>query len=187
MLKYIPNFLTTLRIIFVPVLVITVYLQFNITSYLKLFIFLFAGCTDIFDGFIARACKTKSTLGQILDPIADKLLNISTLVILLSQYQIPIEATIIIICREILISGFREFCSLFRAKTNLSVSKLSKIKTASQIIAIVILILDDQILTENNFIIKFFIQNIGLIFLWISTILTIITGLSYLKQIPKHL
>tara|TARA_B100001123_G_scaffold448532_1_gene610071 strand:+ start:1237 stop:1710 length:474 start_codon:yes stop_codon:yes gene_type:complete len=143
--------------------------------------FCIAGITDYFDGYIARIRKEISRLGIFLDPIADKLLVASVILILTSKEVISgfeIIPALIILVREIIVSGLREF--LARIKVGVPVSKIAKFKTALQLIALGILILSEGGITTIPVLI------FGKIFLWIAAILTLYTGYDYFKSGIKH-
>jgi cardiolipin synthase len=199
--KQIPNFLTTFRLIIIPILVFSFYIPGMIANVIAASLFAIAAITDYFDGYFARSMKAQSNFGKCLDPIADKLLVIVAIVMLISfsggSFWILIPG-LIIISREVLVSGLREFLAEFHV--NIPVSKLAKIKTAVQMIAITGLLLGDDgssytvhyllgHLMEGD--IKYLIvtfTNITAKFLFIlSAILTIITGYSYLKAGLKNM
>ena len=137
----IPNILTIGRIIIVPVFILTFYLPGAIGDWIPFFIFVLASFTDFLDGLLARLYKEESKLGELLDPIADKIIVASALVLLVMNGTIKnfeVIAAIIILTREILISGLREF--LAKGKIKLPVSSLAKLKTFLQMFSISILL-----------------------------------------------
>ena len=182
----IPNILTIGRIILVPIFVITFYIPGFLGDLIPFFIFLLASFTDFLDGLLARLYKEESKLGELLDPIADKIIVAAALVLLvmnniISNYEVI--AAIIILTREILISGLREF--LAKGKINLPVSSLSKAKTFLQMIAISVLLTGET----GNKIINFQdynAQTIGIILLWLSAALTLFTGYEYMRKGIDH-
>ena len=132
-----PNLLTYARIIAVPALVMSYYLEGYVGRWLSLLIFLIACITDFFDGYLARVWKQTSALGRLLDPIADKLLVATSLMLLVSDYTIggwSMLAALIILCREIFVSGLREF--LAELRVSVPVTRLAKWKTTLQMFAI---------------------------------------------------
>jgi len=144
-------------------------------------LFCLAGITDYFDGYLARLRKEISNLGTFLDPIADKLLVASVILILTSKEIISnyeIIPALIILLREIAVSGLREF--LAGIKVSVPVSKIAKFKTALQLIALGILIL-----SEGGFIVLPILM-FGKIALWIAALLTLYTGYDYLKSGLRH-
>jgi cardiolipin synthase len=177
-----PNLLTYGRIAAVPVVVACLYWSTVLNGglwlrWLALSIFIAAAITDILDGYFARAWGQQSTLGRMLDPIADKLLVASCLLMLASDETIrgwSLFPAIIILCREILVSGLREF--LAELQVSVPVTRLAKWKTTGQLVAIGFLIVGeagDEILPA--------ITRIGLTLLWLSALLTLYTGWDYLR------
>jgi len=144
-------------------------------------LFCLASITDYFDGYLARIRNEVSSLGTFLDPIADKLLVASVILILTSKEIIADWETIpalIILLREIAVSGLREY--LAGIKVSVPVSKIAKLKTSLQLIALAILILSESGITFIP------ILFIGKIALWSAAILTLYTGYDYLKSGLKH-
>ena len=140
-------------------------------------VFIAAGITDFLDGYLARALAQQSALGQMLDPIADKLLVAAVLMMLVADHTIAsytLGAAIVILCREILVSGLREF--LAELKVPLPVSRIAKWKTTLQLVALGFLIAGpagDKVLPGTT--------QIGLALFWLSALLTIYTGWDYLR------
>ena len=182
----IPNILTIGRIILVPIFVITFYIPGFLGDLIPFFIFLLASFTDFLDGLLARLYKEESRLGELLDPIADKIIVAAALVLLvmndiISNYEVI--AAIIILTREILISGLREF--LAKAQVAMPVSGLAKFKTFIQMFAIAILLTGES----GNRLINFEDYNahtIGIVLLWLSAFLTLYTGYDYVKKGIDH-
>ena len=178
----IPNILTIGRIILVPILIGTFYLPGALGDWIPLFIFVLASFTDFLDGLLARLYKEESKLGELLDPIADKIIVASALVLLVMDKTIisyEVIAAIIILIREILISGLREF--LAKVQVIMPVTNLAKFKTFTQMFAIAILLTGES----GNRIINFEDYNahsIGIIMLWIASFLTLYTGYDYVKK-----
>ena len=177
----IPNFLTTFRIISSVLIPFIILIDSKETGcFMVLIIFLLCSITDFFDGYIARKFNQTSDLGKMLDPIADKLLVILVLCFLTLvfnhkyNYLIGIPS-ILIITREILVSGIREF---FGTKHNIfDVLILSKYKTAIQMVAIIILLISTQ---DISWYIYFYY--LGIFLLWMSALISIYTGLVYFKK-----
>ena len=137
----IPNTLTIGRIILVPIFVIAFYLPGTLGDLIPFFIFLLASFTDFLDGLLARLYKEESKLGELLDPIADKIIVATALVLLVMNDTIrnyEVIAAIIILTREIMISGLREF--LAKSQISMPVTGLAKFKTFIQMFAIAILL-----------------------------------------------
>jgi len=182
----IPNILTIGRIIIVPIFVITFFLPGMYGDLIPFFLFIAASFTDFLDGLLARILKEESKLGELLDPIADKILVCAALVLLVMNETIKnyeVIAAIIILVREILISSLREF--LAKISVAVPVTNLAKFKTFLQMFAISVLLTGEV----GNKIVNFEdynAQTIGIILLWVSAFLTIYTGYSYLVKGIDH-
>jgi len=182
----IPNYLTIGRIIIVPFFVLAYYLPGFYGDIIPLVLFLIASFTDFLDGLLARMYKEESKLGELLDPVADKIIVAAALILLVMDQTIKnyeVVAAIIILTREILISGLREF--LAKGKIKMPVSNLAKLKTFLQMFSIAILLTGET----GNKIINFQdynAQTIGIIFLWFSAFLTLYTGYDYLRKGIDH-
>ena len=182
----IPNYLTIGRIIIVPVFVITFYLPGFYGDIIPVALFLIASFTDFLDGLLARMYKEESELGELLDPIADKIIVATALILLVMNGTIQnyeVIAAIIILTREILVSGLREF--LAKEQIKLPVSNLAKMKTFLQMFAIAILLTGET----GNKIVNFQdynAQTIGIILLWLSAFITLYTGYEYLRKSIDH-
>ncbi len=176
----IPNILTIGRIIIVPIFVLSFFLPGFFGDLIPFFLFVLASFTDFLDGLLARLYKEESSLGELLDPIADKILVAAALILLVMNGTIKnyeVIAAIIILTREILISGLREF--LAKISVKMPVSSLAKLKTFIQMLSIAILLTGES----GNKIIDFQdynAQTIGIILLWMSSFLTLYTGYDYL-------
>jgi len=182
----IPNILTIGRIIIVPIFVLSFYMPGIIGDLVPFFLFIVASFTDFLDGLLARLYKEESKLGELLDPIADKIIVAAALVLLVMNDIIrnyEVIAAIIILTREILISGLREF--LAKAQVSMPVTGLAKFKTFIQMFAIAILLTGES----GNKLINFQDYNahtIGIILLWLSAFLTLYTGYDYVKKGIDH-
>ncbi len=182
----IPNILTIGRIIIVPVFVMSFYLPGLLGDLIPFFIFLLASFTDFLDGVLARLFEEESKLGELLDPIADKIIVAAALVLLVMNQTIQnyeVIAAIIILTREILISGLREF--LAKSQISMPVTGLAKFKTFIQMFAIALLLTGES----GNKIINFQDYNahtIGIVLLWMSAFLTLYTGYDYVKKGIDH-
>lgn len=175
------NILTLVRILLIPVLVFSFYMGTPEWRFAAAIIFIVGCITDYLDGYVARTYSQISRFGQFLDPIADKLLVSTTLLLLagfgrISRYSlIP---AIIILSREILVSGLREHLSTIHVTIN--VSQLAKWKTAVQMLSICFLLVGD---TNDSITLA---HNIGEGMLWCAALLTIITGFDYVKSSRRH-
>ena len=182
----IPNILTIGRIILVPIFIFTFFLPGALGDWIPFFIFGLACFTDFLDGLLARFYKEESKLGELLDPIADKIIVAAALVLLVMDGIIinyEVVAAIIILTREILISGLREF--LAKVQVNMPVNSLAKFKTFIQMFAIATLLTGDS----GNKILNFGDYNahsIGIVLLWIAAFLTLYTGYDYVKKGINH-
>ena len=182
----IPNILTIGRIIIVPIFVLTFFIPGLFGDLIPFFLFALASFTDYLDGLLARMFKEESKLGELLDPIADKILVAAALILLVMNGTIKnyeVIAAIIILTREILISGLREF--LAKGRVTMQVTSLSKLKTFIQMISIAILLTGES----GNKIVNFQdynAQTIGIILLWLSAFLTLYTGYDYLRKGIDH-
>ncbi len=179
-----PNLLTYGRIAAVPLVVACMYWpQVDTMRWTAFGLYAAAAVTDFFDGYLARAWSQQSALGRMLDPIADKLLVAAVLFMLVSDRTIAgitVLAAIIILCRELLVSGLREF--LAGLEVSIPVSAVAKWKTTAQLLALGFLICGpagDKVLPHNT--------GIGITLLWIAALLTIYTGWDYLISGIRHI
>ena len=179
-----PNILTYARILAVPAVVLCMLWPDVIWArWTALAIFVVAAITDFFDGYLARRWKLQSALGRMLDPIADKLL-VSVCLLMLALDQTldgwHIWSGVIILCREILVSGLREF--LAELRVSVPVTRLAKWKTTAQLVALGFLLAGPAGDTVMPY-----VSEIGLLLLWISAILTLYTGYDYFRAGLKYL
>ena len=177
----ISNLLTLARILVIPIIVLCIYLKSPFYGWVAFVLFCVASITDYFDGYIARIRNEITNFGTFLDPIADKLLVAAVILILTSKGIIADWETIpalIILLREIAVSGLREY--LAGIKISVPVSRIAKLKTSIQLIALALLILSESQISLLP------IVFIGKIALWAAGILTLYTGFDYLKSGIKH-
>ncbi len=182
-----PNILTLSRIVTVPVLVgLLWYPGWELGWLLGFALYCLMGVTDYFDGYLARAQGTVSKLGVFLDPIADKIMIAAVILMLVgtrhdaaSIMGIHLIPALIILLREITVSGLREFLAGLRV--SLPVSQLAKWKTAFQMIALGALILAGGLPAQE------WIRMVGIVSLWSAAFLTLITGWDYLRAGIKHM
>ncbi len=183
MIKQIPNYLTIFRIAAVMVVYLSFYVAAPLGHWLAVIVFAMGAITDFFDGYLARKFDALSDFGRMFDPIADKLMVLICLVMLISADIITLEhlpAALIIIAREILVSGLREF--LNGRDVTLPVSTLAKYKTSLQMIALGCLLAGptgDALLPG--------VLTLGYVMLWLSALLTVMTGYNYLRASLRHL
>jgi cardiolipin synthase (CMP-forming) len=173
----IPNLLTLFRILAIPGIIFSLYNKSSFGDWLAFSFYVAACISDFFDGYIARTLRQTSMMGRFLDPIADKLL-VSTVLIayvglerLMGWNLIPV---ILIVCREIFISGLREFLADYQIR--MPVSRLGKLKTTAQMLALGFL------MTYPSTPGAWMIYEVGVALLWISTIVTIWSGVTYMKS-----
>jgi len=182
----IPNILTIGRIIIVPFFVVSFFLPGFYGEIIPFLLFILASFTDFLDGLLARLYKEESKLGELLDPIADKIIVLAALILLVMNGTIQnyeVIAAIIILTREILISGLREFLADVQVK--IPVSSLARGKTFIQMFSIAILLTGET----GNKIINFEdynAQTVGIILLWLSAFLTLYTGYDYVRKSIEH-
>ncbi len=168
-----PNILTISRIVVIPVIFLSIYIHATVWSVFAAILFILAAVTDYFDGYLARARNETSAFGRLLDPIADKLLVVSALLIIVANGlvdKLSYIPVVIIMCREVLVSGLREF--LAEVKIGMPVTRLAKWKTACQMTALSLILLGD---------VRFF-GILGEILLWVAGVLTFMTGYDYFKR-----
>ena len=181
-LTSVPNLLTLSRILAIPVVVGTFYVSGDYARWLGCALFAAAGFTDWLDGHVARRWSQQSELGRFLDPIADKLLVAATLFMLTATDRLSARAippALVILCREILVSGLREYLAGLRV--GMPVSRLAKWKTAIQMIAIGVLIVGEA----GWHVIP--VVAIGESLLWAAALLTLVTGYDYLRLGLPHI
>ena len=175
-LTSLPNLLTLSRILVIPIVVASFYVAGDYARWFACAMFSTAGLTDWLDGHMARRWQQQSEIGRFLDPIADKLLVSATLFMLTAFSRLPAHAllpALVILCREILVSGLREY--LAGVRVSLPVSRLARWKTMIQMVAIGFLIVGDagpRLLP---------VTAIGEWLLWIAALLTLVTGYDYLR------
>jgi len=176
MLTSLPNLLTLSRVGAIPLIVALFYVAGDWPRYLACVIFSAAGFTDVLDGYLARQRAQVSAVGRILDPIADKLLVVSTTAMLLAFDRITglaVLGAVVILCRELLVSGLREVLADIRLR--IPVSRLAKWKTVIQMVALGFLIVGDAGFAFLP------IVTIGELLLWVAVTLTLITGWAYCR------
>ena len=182
-----PNLLTLSRIFAVPILVFLLWRPSPVDYAITFVLYCIVGATDYLDGYLARAQGQISRLGQFLDPIADKIMVAAVLVMLISSRKanpdpeidgLHIIAALVILLREIFVSGLREF--LAPLNISMPVSSLAKWKTAFQLVALGALILGGAVPQQQ------WVHDVGLVSLWLAAGLTLVTGYDYLRTGLKH-
>lgn len=182
-----PNLLTLSRIFAVPILVALLWDSAWLGYICAFVLYCIVGLTDYLDGYLARSQGTVSKLGIFLDPIADKIMVASVIVMLIFTRDIEswhVIAAIVILLREIIVSGLREF--LAGLSVSVPVSQLAKWKTAIQMIALGALILAGAV-QHGGWVDFAWVESVGLVSLWVAAGLTMITGWDYLRAGLKHM
>lgn len=183
MFTTLPMTLTLSRILAIPVVAALFYVQGDYIRYIACAIYTAAALTDYFDGYFARAWQQQTKLGRIFDPIADKLLVAATILMLVAMGRIAgwvVLPALVILCREVLVSGLREFLAEVNAH-NLPVTRLAKWKTGIQMTALGFLIVGDA--APTAFLPVTLIGETGL---WFAAVLTLVTGYDYLAEGLKY-
>lgn len=184
MLTSLPNILTLSRIFAVPLLVLLLWdAEWWWGEVMAFALYCLMGITDYFDGYLARAQGTVSKLGIFLDPVADKIMVAAVLVMLVATRVIEgvaVVAALVIVLREIMVSGLREY--LASVRVSMPVSQLAKWKTAAQMVALGALILHGAVSHT-----ALPAHAVGVVCLWIAAVLTLITGWDYLRLGLKHM
>ena len=181
-MQKLPNYLTFMRILVIPGVIASFSFPGVFAAWVGCGLFIAASITDWFDGYLARKFKSTSSLGRIFDPIADKLLVASTLLMMAAYDRLGYTGlwpAAIILCREVLVSGLREF--LAEIKVGLPVTHLAKWKTGIQMVSIPMLMVADYSPWFCYF------GEVGEVLIWIAAVLTVITGYDYLRAGLKHL
>jgi len=179
-LTSLPNLMTLARIAAIPVVVALLFLDGAAARWAALGLYLAACATDWLDGWLARARGEVSALGRFLDPIADKLLVAAILVMLIAAGDLrgaAVLAAIVILCRELLVSGLREYLAELRVV--LPVSRLAKWKTTVQMLALALLLPGPAAPAE--------VALAGVLLLWLAAALTLVTGWDYLTRGLRHM
>lgn len=179
MLTSAPNLLTVSRVLFIPVLVGLFYVEGDWARYGACACFTIAATTDYVDGYLARSWQQQSLFGRWLDPVADKLLVASAILMLVGYDRAPLLPSLIILLREIMVSGLREYMA--EVSVGLPVSRLAKWKTAVQMVALPFLLVGDAGPVWLP------VQAIGWWSLWLAALLTLVTGWDYLRAGLRHM
>ena len=183
-----PNLLTLSRIFAVPLLVFLLWRPTPVDYLITYVLYCLVGITDYFDGYLARAQGKISKLGQFLDPIADKIMVAAVLIMLISSRKanpvpeiegLHIIPALVILLREIIVSGLREF--LAELRVGIPVSALAKWKTTFQLVALGALILGGGLPAYP------WVHDVGIVSLWAAAALTLVTGYDYLRIGLKHM
>ncbi len=178
-----PNKITLFRVLLIPLYIVLFYANYNLTA---MIVFIIASITDMFDGYIARKYKLVTNFGIIMDPLADKLLVASSFVCLVGAGFVPPWMFIVVLAREFMVSGLRTVAASEGIVIAAGLS--GKIKTILQMIAIPMVMVENgtktlflpQVFGVDSVIYEFLGITVGQIFLWLSVIMTIVSGLEYI-------
>ncbi len=165
------NKITIFRIFLVPIFMLVLYLNISYSKYIAAIIFIIASLTDTLDGYIARSKNMITNFGKFADPLADKILVSAALISLVEMGKIPGWVVVIIIAREFTISGFRIIAA--SEGITIAASPLGKIKTITQLIAIILLLFDNFPFNHIGF-------PVDMIMLYISLFFTVLSGVDYI-------
>jgi CDP-diacylglycerol--glycerol-3-phosphate 3-phosphatidyltransferase/cardiolipin synthase len=179
-----PNLITWSRILLIPLIVGVYYLpdpwlSIDAKNLVATAIFVFAAITDWLDGYLARALDQMSAFGAFLDPVADKLMVAGALIVLLQLGRVESAVALIIIGREIAISALREWMASIGKSKSVAVAFVGKIKTASQMIALPLLLYHDRLFGIDC-------QALGTLLIYVAAVLTVISMLYYLRKALPH-
>lgn len=180
-----PNLVTLLRILLIPLIVGIYYvpeewLSFSAQNLAATAIFIFAAVTDWLDGYLARVLDQMSAFGAFLDPVADKLVVVAALIVLLKLGRVDMVVGLIIIGREIAISALREWMANIGKSKSVAVAFIGKVKTVGQMIAIPMLLYNDELFGLID------CQWLGTILINVAAVLTVISMLHYLRRALPH-
>jgi len=180
-----PNLITWLRILMIPLIVGVYYLPEDWLSYngqniAATAIFIFAAVTDWLDGYLARALNQMSAFGEFLDPVADKLVVVAALIVLLKLGRVDMVVGLIIIGREIAISALREWMARVGQSKSVAVAFVGKVKTVGQMIAIPMLLFDNTLFGLVD------CQWMGTILINVAAVLTVVSMLYYMRRAMPH-
>ena len=173
-----PNTLSIMRLALIPAVMICLYFPGRLGSFLAAVFFAAAAFTDLLDGFLARRYKTVTHVGKFLDPLADKLLVSVTMIMLITLGRIPAWVVILIIAREMAVTGLRSI-AVVEGKV-IEASSLGKYKTIFQLVSLICLCLHYQYISVD-------FHAVGMAFLWVALVLTLWSGFSYFRLAKKVL
>jgi CDP-diacylglycerol--glycerol-3-phosphate 3-phosphatidyltransferase len=185
MLFNLPNLVTWLRILLIPLIVGVYYLpgewlSFSDKNFAATAVFIFAAVTDWLDGYLARKLDQMSAFGAFLDPVADKLVVVGALIVLLQLDRVESAVALIIIGREVAISALREWMARVGQLKSVAVAFIGKLKTAGQMVAIPLLLYHDTLFGVLD------CQWLGTVLINIAAVLTVISMLYYLRKALPH-
>lgn len=178
-----PNFLTMMRVLFIPIIVIFLFFPGRTTSLVGALFFCLASFTDWLDGHLARRWNIVTNLGKFLDPLADKLLVIAPLIMLIPLGRVPAWMVVILVSREVAVTGLRGIAS--SEGIIISSSRLGKEKTTFQVLALIALLLHYEyylFLPWRKKALSLDFHEIGMVFLWLALIFSTMSGVDYFKS-----
>lgn len=181
--KRAPNFLSFLRLLVVPLFVFLMIDPTPLSSLWATGLFIIASVTDWFDGYLARIYKAESSLGKLLDPLADKLLVMSALVMLAAtpfSARVPAWIVVVLLGRDMIVGGLRSVAAV--NGIIVAASRWAKHKTAWTMLAIVFLLIDEP---YNVLGLKVYFHAAGMVFLWIALFFSVVTGVAYAISLRK--
>lgn len=173
-----PNGVTILRILAIPLILVLLFLVGRGYQLLTALLFLGAAVTDTFDGYLARRRGLVTTLGRFLDPLADKLLIATSLIALIPAREVPVWMVIVIVGREIAITGLRGIA--VSQDIVISASAMGKYKTVFEVASIFFLILDGTYFSIHS-------RPVGMVFLWVALGVAVISGVDYVRKYLKSI
>jgi CDP-diacylglycerol---glycerol-3-phosphate 3-phosphatidyltransferase len=171
-----PNGVTVIRILAIPVILILLFTSGRLYQLITALFFLLAAITDTLDGYLARRRGMVTSLGKFLDPLADKLLIVTALIALIPARNIPVWMVIVIVGREIAVTGLRGIAA--SQEIVISASTLGKYKTVFEVASIALLILDRTYLSVDCHL-------WGMVFLWVALVIAVLSGIDYFKKFLK--
>jgi CDP-diacylglycerol--glycerol-3-phosphate 3-phosphatidyltransferase len=171
-----PNGITVIRILAIPVILILLFTSGRLYQFIAALFFLSAAITDTLDGYLARRRRMVTSLGTFLDPLADKLLIVTALIALIPARNIPAWMVIVIVGREIAVTGLRGIAA--SQEIVISASTLGKYKTVFEVASIALLILDRTYLSVDC-------RLWGMVFLWVALVIAVLSGIDYFKKFLK--
>jgi CDP-diacylglycerol--glycerol-3-phosphate 3-phosphatidyltransferase len=173
-----PNGVTIIRIAAIPIILFLLFTSGQTYQIITAFLFLLVAGTDTLDGYLARRRGMVTTLGKFLDPLADKLLIVASLIALITARGVPIWMVIVIVGREIAVTGLRGIA--VSQGIIISASSLGKYKTVFQVASIFFLIFNEEYFSIN-------FHLVGMVLLWIALVITVISGIDYFKSFLKEI
>lgn len=185
----IPNLLTMMRVLLIPVFVVVYYIDWKWAHQAAAFIFWFAAVTDWFDGYLARKLEQSTPFGAFLDPVADKLIVAAALIMIAHTYATPwiTIPAILLMAREIFISALREWMAKNGQSDTVKVSFWGKAKTMAQMLALIGLLSELEVLAIGGMEIPIYWVSLGYILLYIATVLSVFSMLQYIMAAKKYL